>query len=418
MEELENLENKVNQLYDKQLEQQQNIVNTSTQQAIDEYERQKQKTQQEVDKTNKALYTDYQKQVNPYGTNAEDLYSAGLGKSGVAETTKANYYNTYQNARTSAQNSANEIKADFDAQIAKARQNGDLQMAEAALQMYQQKVSDMYNMYNLNYQRQKDELNQSNWQKEYDRALAQDEWNRNYQQQQFDYNKSINDRNYNYQVGRDAIADQQWQQQYDYNKERNAIADRQWQSQFDYNKERNAVADKQWQQQYDYNKSVNDRNYDYQVNRDKVADSQWQQQYDYNKAINDRNYNYQINRDAITDQQWQQNFDYNREINDRNYNYQRERDAIADEQWLQQYELSKKNSASRSSSGSSRSYTSNNNYVEPEDTEEEAQEISIEDIVRNLQFVQGPEVDESVYDSYSGRYFKSPQAVIEYWQNQ
>lgn len=218
MEELDELKNQTNQLYENQMQQQQNIVNTSTQQAIDEYERQKQKTQEEVDKTNKALYTDYQKQINPYGAEAENLYEQGLGKSGLAETTKASYYNTYQNARTSAQNNANTIKADFDAQIAKARQSGDLQMAQAALQMYQQKVNDMYNLYNLSYQKQRDELSQSNWQKEYERAMAQDEWNKNFNQQKFDYNKAIDERNYQYQRERDAIADEQWQQQYELSK--------------------------------------------------------------------------------------------------------------------------------------------------------------------------------------------------------
>ena len=375
MDELDNLDKQVSQLYDKQYEQQQNIINTSTQQAVDELERNKQKAQQEADKTNKALYTDYQKQVNPYGVNAENLYEQGLAKSGLAETTKANYYNTYQNARSEAQSNADNIKADFDAQIARARQNGDLQLAESALQMYTQKINDLYNMYNLNYQRQRDDLTQSNWQKEYERAMAQDEWNRKYQQQNFDYNKSIDDRNYNYQLGRDKIADQQWQQQYDYNK---AIADRN----YNYQVSRDATADKQWQQQYDYNKAVNDRNYNYQVGRDAVADKQWQQQYDYNKEvndrnynyqkeINDRNYNYQVNRDAVADNQWQTQFDYNRAINDRNYNYQLERDAIADEQWQQQYELSKKNSVGRSSGRSySSGSNSTNNSIDPDEIED------------------------------------------------
>ena len=132
-EDIDNLNNQVNQLYDQQMEQQKNIVNTSTQQAIDELERNKQKTEEQTLKTNKALYTDYQKQINPYGVNAENLVAQGLGKSGLAETTKANYHNTYQNARTEAQNNANTIKADFDAKIAMARQNGDLQMAQSEI---------------------------------------------------------------------------------------------------------------------------------------------------------------------------------------------------------------------------------------------------------------------------------------------
>ena len=236
MEDLEKLNDQVSQLYDKQYEQQKNIVDTSTQQAIDEYERNKQKAQEEADKTNRALYTDYQKQINPYGVNAENLYEQGLGKSGLAETTKSNYYNTYQNARSQAQANANNIKADFDAQIAKARQNGDLQLAESAMKMYQQKVNDLYNMYNLNYQKQRDDLSQSNWQKEYDRALQESQWNQAFNQQKLDYTK-----------------------------------------------ERDAIADNQWQQNFDYNKSIDDRNYNYQKERDAVADDQWLKQYELSK---------------------------------------------------------------------------------------------------------------------------------------
>lgn len=305
---IDNLNNQTNQLYDEQLKQQQNIINTSTQQTIDEIERNKQKTDEQVAKTNKALYTDYQKQINPYGVNSENLAEQGLGGSGLAETTKANYYNTYQNARTEATNNANTIKADFDAQIVKARQNGDLQMAQSALEMYKQKVNDLYNTYNLKFQqdqfaygKEQDALAQSNWEKEYQRALEQADWERQFNQAQFDYNKSINDRD---------------------------------------------------------------------------------------------------------------------------YNYQRERDAIADSQWQKQYELSKKasslsSSSRRSSSSSSSSSKSNSLNVNQEtNSNQQTQNITIDDIIKNIKFVQGANVGKNIYDSYSGKYFSSPQEVIEYWQNQ
>lgn len=224
-EDIDNLNSQTNQLYDEQLKQQQNMINTSTQQTIDEIERNKQKADEQVAKTNRALYTDYQKQINPYGVNAESLAEQGLGGTGLAETTKANYYNTYQNARTEAANNASSIKADFDAQIVRARQNGDLQMAQSALEMYRQKINDLYNTYNLKFQqdqfaynKEQDALSQSNWEKEYERALEQANWERQFNQAQFDYNKTIDDRNYNYQVERDKVSDNQWQKEYDLSK--------------------------------------------------------------------------------------------------------------------------------------------------------------------------------------------------------
>lgn len=207
---IENLEKKTNQLYDEQLNLQKEIVNTGTQQVIDELERNKKKAEEEAAKTNKALYTDYKKQINPYGVNAENLAEQGLGKSGLAETTKANYYNTYQNARAEATSNANTIKADFDAQIAQARQNGDLQTAQAAFDIYKQKIQDMYTAYNLkfqedqfNYTKEQDALTQSNWEKEYNQALQQALWEQQFNKEQFEYQKQ-----------QDEIAQQNWEKEY------------------------------------------------------------------------------------------------------------------------------------------------------------------------------------------------------------
>lgn len=195
---IDQLQNQTNQMYNQQQDQQNKIIDIGTQQAVDELERNKQKTDQELLKTNRALYTDYQKQINPYGVNAERLAEQGLANSGLAETTKANYYNTYQTARTEATNNANTIKADFDADIVKARQNGDIQKAQSALELYKQKIADLSNFYNLRF----------------------------------------NVDQFNYQKQRDTVSDSQWKQQFDYQKQRDKVADKQWQKQFDLSKKK------------------------------------------------------------------------------------------------------------------------------------------------------------------------------------
>ena len=81
---IDELQNKTNQLYNQQQEQQNKIIDTSTQQAIADIERNKEKTDKDLLKTNTALYTDYQKQINPYGVNAERLAEQGLANSGLA----------------------------------------------------------------------------------------------------------------------------------------------------------------------------------------------------------------------------------------------------------------------------------------------------------------------------------------------
>lgn len=286
---IDNLQNQTNQLYEDQMKQQENMINASTQQTIAEIERNKQKAQQEADKTNRALYTDYQKQVNPYGVNAENLAEQGLAKSGLAETTKANYYNTYQSARTEAMNNANMIKADFDAEIARARQNGDLQTAQAKLDLYKQRMSDLANMYNLkfqadqfDYQKQQDALNQSNWEKEFQQAQQQAQWEQAFNQSQFDYQKD-----------RDVISDNQFNQQFNYQKDRDTVADNQWnqqfafnQDQFGYQKEQDALSQSNWEKEYEqalkemlWNQQFNQSQFDYQKEQDKLAQSNWEKEF-------------------------------------------------------------------------------------------------------------------------------------------
>lgn len=218
---IDELQKQTNQLYNQQQEQQNKIIDTSTNQAIADIERNKEKTDKELQKTNTALYTDYQKQINPYGVNSERLAEQGLANSGLAETTKANYYNTYQNARTEATNNANTIKADFDADIVKARQNGDIQKAQSALELYKQKIADLSNFYNLrfnvdqfNYQKDRDIVSDNQWQQQYD--LSRD--NYNLSRDQYNLSKDQWNEQFRYQQERDKVADSQWQKQYDLQK--------------------------------------------------------------------------------------------------------------------------------------------------------------------------------------------------------
>ena len=267
-EDIDNLNKQQNELSNQMYENQQNIINAQTQQNIAEIERNKQKLEEETTKTNKGLYADYQKQVNPYGATAEALASNGLSNSGVAETTRTNLYNTHQKNRTDTLNTARNLYADYNNKITEAKQNGDIQLAQFAQEIYTQKMNNLYNNYQL----------------------------------------LQNKEQFNYQKERDTVADKQWQDEFNYQQNRDQISDQQYQQQFDYNVSRDQVADKQWQDEFDYNKYINDRNYDYQVNRDNISDQQWQQEFDYNKSVDDRNYNYQVERDKVSDSQWQQEY--------------------------------------------------------------------------------------------------------------
>lgn len=217
-EDIEKLTTNQNQMLDNALKQQQDITNKQTEMNVAELEKNKQEIDKDVDKTNKALYAEYRKASNPYGAVAENLASQGLGNSGYAETTQTNLYNTYQRNITDTLNNARDLKADFDFQISKARQTGDITLAQNALEIYNQKMQLLTQEYELKnnreqflYQKEQNALSQSNWEKEWA-----------YQQQ------------------RDQISDNQWKQSFDYQKQRDAVADNQWLQEYNLSKKASA----------------------------------------------------------------------------------------------------------------------------------------------------------------------------------
>ena len=169
-----------NSLLEQQQTQQNNILDQQLQMQVDQMNRNKAEIDENTAKTNSGLYTEYKKASNPYGANAEQLWSQGLGKSGYAESTQTNLYNTYQKNITDTLNTAQKLKSDFDFAIQQARQNRDLQSAQFALELYKQKMNLATQEYDL----------------------------RNNKEEQL-YNRSIDERNFNYQVGRDRVADEQ-----------------------------------------------------------------------------------------------------------------------------------------------------------------------------------------------------------------
>ena len=211
-EDIDRWNNEQKTLLQQQQAKQEDLVNQQTQMQIDEINRNKAQLDKDTVKTTRGLYTDYQKQANPYGVQAERQASLGLGNSGYGETAQTNLYNAYQKSVTETLNNANTLKANFDNEITRARQQGSITMAQNALEIYKQQMQ----------------------------LLTQE------------YEMRNNRKQFLYQQDRDRIADNQWQQQYD--TQRN-----QWQQQFDYQKERDAVADSQWQQQYELSKKASTR---------------------------------------------------------------------------------------------------------------------------------------------------------------
>jgi hypothetical protein len=215
-EDIENITKRQNEMLDSSLQQQRDIINQQTALNVAELQRNKDEIDKDVNKTNRALYAEYRKATNPYGANAEGLASRGLGNSGYAETTHTNLYNTYQKNITDTLNNARDLKSDFDFQMSKARQTGDITLAQNSLDILKNRMQ----------------------------LLTQE------------YEMKNNRKQFLYQQERDRVSDNQWQQQWDYQKQRDSVEDSRWQTQFDYQKQRDAVADSQWEKQYALSKKA------------------------------------------------------------------------------------------------------------------------------------------------------------------
>ena len=231
-EDIYNLMNQQNNLLNEQQKKQADLINQQTQIQTDELNHEKAKIDKDVEKTTSGLYTNWQKQANQYGVQAEQLAQQGLANSGYAETTKTALYNTYQKNVTDTLNNARELKSDYDFKIAQARQQGSVQQAQAALDLYKQRAELLTQNYELRqnreqylYQKERDKVSDNQWQKTFDEQVRQNEIENQWKQ-----------KNYDYQQQRDNVSDSQWWQSFNYQKSRDAVSDSQWQKQYELSK--------------------------------------------------------------------------------------------------------------------------------------------------------------------------------------
>lgn len=183
-EDIDNLMTQQNQNLARQQELQNTIVDKGLQKTQNEVNRQKQEIDEQTNKEARALATDYQKQVNPYGTRAEQLQANGLANSGYAESSKVSLYNTYQKNVTSLMQNATKLKAQADFNMNQAYLDADVQKAQNSLAIYQQQAQLLLTEYDLKVDRDKFE-----YQKERDRK-ADEQWERQFALQQQQANQS------------------------------------------------------------------------------------------------------------------------------------------------------------------------------------------------------------------------------------
>lgn len=113
-------------------EEQKKIQNEQTQQAIDEIEQKKGYLEKDYQREQRGAYSDWQKESNRYGTNAEQMAASGLANTGYSESSQVAMYNQYQNRVATARESYQRAVVDYDNAIANARLANNAALAEIA----------------------------------------------------------------------------------------------------------------------------------------------------------------------------------------------------------------------------------------------------------------------------------------------
>ena len=175
--------------------------------AIEEINQQKAQAKKDYTKEQSGAYTDFQKQSNPYGANAEAMAANGMANSGYSESSQVAMYNQYQQRVASAREVFSQAVLNYNNAITEARlQNNSilaeiayeaqLQQLELALAGFQYKntlllekanrKTEIENMYYGRWQDVLQQINQEN-------AMAEEvrQYNESMAEEKRQYNESI-----------------------------------------------------------------------------------------------------------------------------------------------------------------------------------------------------------------------------------
>lgn len=131
---------------------QQQIQQENTDFAIEKINQQKDKTERDYIKEQKAGYVDYQKATDQYGVNAEAMAQNGMSNTGFAESSKIQAFTTYQNRYATARESYNQAVLNYDNAIKEAQLANNAQLAEIAYKALQTQLE--YSLQGFQYKNQ------------------------------------------------------------------------------------------------------------------------------------------------------------------------------------------------------------------------------------------------------------------------
>ena len=121
--------------------QQSKLQQEKTDLAVEQINQQKEWAQKDYIKEQSGAYTDWQKQSNQYGVNAEQQAAQGLSNSGYSESSKVSMYVAYQNRVATAREAKIRADANFDMAIKEAQLQNNSVLAEIAFNALQTELS-------------------------------------------------------------------------------------------------------------------------------------------------------------------------------------------------------------------------------------------------------------------------------------
>lgn len=136
--------NAANQFISESANKDRDILNAQLNQTLSDYERERQKQNNEFIKEGQAAYVDYAKAINPYSSQNSNSNRIGLGNSGYAESSLIGANNTYQNRYTNTKTNYDNIFANINNNIAKAKETNNIELAKIAKQEQERMLENLY----------------------------------------------------------------------------------------------------------------------------------------------------------------------------------------------------------------------------------------------------------------------------------
>lgn len=159
---------------------------------INKIEQQKEQAKKDLEKEKTAAYTDYQKQINPYGVNAEQMAEQGMSGTGYAESSKVRMYSDFQNRVAIAKQSYDQAVVSYNNAMTEARLQNSTVLAQLAFDTLQKSLE--LSLQGLQY---KNELLIQAEERNYNRA-----WN----EEQRKYERTIYEEEKKYNREQDAVS--------------------------------------------------------------------------------------------------------------------------------------------------------------------------------------------------------------------